>query len=147
MSVNIEGYANQAGVVNGYYQNGKIASPQEKEKDAPQQKADNAVKVSISQEGIESYRNQTREKGMPGRVIAKGNKENIIRQAKQAASALTANAYNIADQIPLETMANYIGVDIDELLDFESSNDKDRIEKCIAHLFTAFIRNLSYSVY
>ena len=25
MSVNIEGYANQAGVVNGYYQNGKIA--------------------------------------------------------------------------------------------------------------------------
>ena len=93
MSVNIEGYANQAGVVNGYYQNGKIASPQEKEKDAPQQKAYNVVKVSISQEGIESYRNQTREKGMPGRVIAKGNKENIIRQAKQAASALTANAY------------------------------------------------------
>lgn len=49
-------------------------------------------------------------------------------------------------KIPLETMANYIGVDIDELLDFESSNDKDRIEKGIAHLFTAFIRNLSYSV-
>ena len=50
MSVNIEGYANQTGVVNGYYQNGKIASPQGKEKDVPQQKADNAVKVSISQE-------------------------------------------------------------------------------------------------
>lgn len=65
-------------MVNGYYQNGKIASPQEKEKDVPQQKVDNAVKVSISQEGIESYRNQTREKGMSGRVIAKGNKESDL---------------------------------------------------------------------
>ena len=43
-------------------------------------------------------------------------------------------------------MANYIGVDIDELLDFGSSSDKDRIEKCIAHLFTTFIRDSSYSV-
>ena len=51
------------------------------------------MKVSISQEGIESYRKQTREKGISGRVIAKGNKESVIRQAKQAASALTANVY------------------------------------------------------
>lgn len=32
MSVNIEGYANQAGVVNGYYQNGKIASHRKRKK-------------------------------------------------------------------------------------------------------------------
>ena len=52
-----------------------------------------AVKVSISREGIESYRKQTREKGISGRVVAKGNKESVIRQAKQATSALSANAY------------------------------------------------------
>lgn len=93
MSVNVEGYTSQASAVNGWYQNSRAVGAQEKEKDAPQPKADNAVKVSISQEGIESYRKQTREKGISGRVIAKGNKESIIRQAKQAASALTANAY------------------------------------------------------
>ena len=93
MSVNIEGYVIQTGAASGWYQNGRAVSTQKKEKDAPQPKADNAVKVSISQEGIESYRKQTREKGTSGRVIAKGNKESVIRQAKQTASALAANAY------------------------------------------------------
>ena len=46
----------------------------------------------------------------------------------------------------MEAIANYIGMDVDGLLDFENSSDKDRIEKCIAHLFTTFIRNPSYSV-
>ena len=54
MSVNIEGYVSQTGAASGWYQNGRAVSAQEKEKDAPQPKADNAVKVSISQEGIES---------------------------------------------------------------------------------------------
>ena len=93
MSVNIEGNVGQTSAASGWYQNGRVVSAQEKEKDAPQPKADNAVKVSISQEGIESYRKQTREKGTSGRVIAKGNKASVIRQAKQAASALTTNAY------------------------------------------------------
>ena len=93
MSVNIEGNVGQTSAASGWYQNGRAVSAQEKEKDAPQPKADNAVKVSISQEGIESYRKQTREKGTSGRAIAKGNKESVIRQAKQAASALTTNAY------------------------------------------------------
>ena len=93
MSVNIEGNISQASAASGWYQNSRAASPQEKEKDAPQPKADNAVKVSISQEGIENYRKQTREKGISGRVVAKGNKESVIRQAKQATSALSANAY------------------------------------------------------
>ena len=53
MSVNIEGYVSQTGAASGWYQNGRAVSAQEKEKDAPQPKADNAVKVSISQEGIE----------------------------------------------------------------------------------------------
>ncbi|MDE7203112.1 MAG: hypothetical protein K2O91_14690 [Lachnospiraceae bacterium] len=39
-------------------------------------------------------------------------------------------------KIPPEAIASYIGVDVDGLLAFESSSDKDRIEKCIAHLFT-----------
>ena len=38
----------------------------------------------------------------------------------------------------LEAIANYIGVDVDGLSDFESSSDKDRIEKCIAHLSGRF---------
>ena len=49
-------------------------------------------------------------------------------------------------KIPLEAIANYIGVDVDGLSGFESSSDKDRIEKCIAHLFTTFTRNPIYSV-
>ena len=53
MSVSIEGNISQASAASGWYQNNRVASPQEKEKDAPQPKADNAVKVSISQEGIE----------------------------------------------------------------------------------------------
>ena len=44
-----------------------------------------------------------------------------------------------------EAIANYIGIEADVLLAFESSLDKDRIEKCIAHLFTTFIRDLRYS--
>lgn len=44
-----------------------------------------------------------------------------------------------------EAIANYIGVETDVLLSFEGSRDKDRIEKCIAHLFTTFIRDLRYS--
>lgn len=93
MWVNTEGNVSQTGVVNGYYQNGRAVAPQEKKKDASQPKEDSGVKISISQEGIESCRKQIREKGISGRVIAKGNKESMIRQAKQATSALSANAY------------------------------------------------------
>ena len=93
MWVNTEGNVRQTVVVNGYYQNGRAVAPQEKKKDAPQPKEDSGVKIFISQEGIESCRKQTREKGISGRVIAKGNKESMIRQAKQATSALSANAY------------------------------------------------------
>lgn len=49
-------------------------------------------------------------------------------------------------KIPPEVMADYIGVDIGELLSFESSSDKERIEKYIAHLFTTFIRDPRFSV-
>ena len=49
-------------------------------------------------------------------------------------------------KLPPEAIANYIGVDVDGLLAFESSSDKGRIEKCIAHLFTTFIRDPRYSV-
>lgn len=49
-------------------------------------------------------------------------------------------------KLPTEAIANYIGVDIDGVLAFESSSDKDRIEKSIAHLFTTFIRDPRYSI-
>ncbi len=91
MSVNIEGNVGQVSSGSTWFQN--VKADGQKEKAVPQPKADNAVKVSISQEGIESCRKQTREKGTSGRVITKGDKESVIRQAKQATSALTANAY------------------------------------------------------
>ncbi len=55
---------------------------------------DNAVKVSISREGMEKYLEQIREKNAEGKVIQKGgNKESIVRQANQMANALSANSY------------------------------------------------------
>ena len=78
MLVNIEGNVGQTSAASGWYQNSRVASPQKKEKDAPQPKADNTVKVSISQEGIESYRKQTCEKGISGRIVVKGKKESVI---------------------------------------------------------------------
>ena len=83
MSVNIEGNVGQTSVASGWYQNGRAVSTQEKEKDAPQPKADNAVKVSISQEGIESYRKQTREKGISCRATKTAQGSVMLRMKIQ----------------------------------------------------------------
>ena len=93
MSVNIEGNVSQVSAGNNWFQNVKAGGQQEKS--APQPKADDAVKVSISQEGIESYRKQLHESGFNGggKVIVKADKDSIIRQAKQATNALLANNY------------------------------------------------------
>lgn len=94
MSVNIEGNVSQVSAGNNWFQNVKADGQQEKA--APQPKADDAVKVSISQEGIENYRKQLRKSGMNGengKVIVKEDKDNIIRQAKQATNALLSNNY------------------------------------------------------
>ncbi len=77
MSVNIEGNVGQTSAASGWYQNGRVVSAQEKEKDAPQPKADNAVKVSISQEGIESYRKQTRKRDI-GQGYQDGTRERYV---------------------------------------------------------------------
>lgn len=97
MSVNIESSVVQINAGNNWFQNVKAGG--QKEKAALQPKADDAVKVSISQEGIENYRKQLRESGLGGangKVIAKEGKDSIIRQAKQATSALSANDYGNA---------------------------------------------------
>lgn len=93
MSVNIEGNVSQISAGNNWFQNVKAGSQQEKA--APQPKTDDAVKVSISQEGIENYRKQLHESGLNGggKVIVKADKDSIIRQAKQATNALIANNY------------------------------------------------------
>ena len=95
MSVNIEGNVSQVSAGNNWFQNVKAGGQQEKA--APQPKSDDAVKVSISQEGIENYRKQLRESGVGGangKVIVKADKDSIIRQAKQATNALLANNYS-----------------------------------------------------
>lgn len=66
-----------------------------KEKSILPAKEDDTVKISISQEGMKSYRKKLQESGMneSGKVIVKADKESMIRQAKQAANALCANHY------------------------------------------------------
>ena len=98
MPVNVEGTISQINAGNNLFQNVKATSQQEKEKAAPQPQAE-PVKVSISQEGIENYRKQLRERGMDGangKVIVKGEKDAVIRQAKRATSTLSANDYGNA---------------------------------------------------
>ncbi len=89
MSVNIEGYVSQTGAASGWYQNGRAVSAQEKEKDAPQPKADNAVKVSISQEGtLRAYQKTDPLKKISAGCCKRERKERY-KAGKQAASALT----------------------------------------------------------
>ena len=47
--------------------------------------------------------------------------------------------------VSTQTIANYIGISVDELLSFESSLRKDMIEKKIAHLFNTFVRDDRFS--
>lgn len=49
-------------------------------------------------------------------------------------------------QISQDAISKYINVSIDELMTFESSPNKNHIERCIAHLFNTFIRNPHFSV-
>ena len=64
MSINIEGNVSQINTGNNWFQNMKADSQQEKA--APQAKVDDAVKVLISQEGIENYRKQLHESSKNG---------------------------------------------------------------------------------
>lgn len=94
MSVNVNGSTSQINTGNIWVQNMKTAnSNEQKTMSTPSSNDDNAVKLSISQEGIESCRKKFNESGMNeanGKVIVK---ESIIRQAKQATNALSANNY------------------------------------------------------
>ena len=74
MSVNIEGNVGQTSAASGWYQNGRVVSAQEKEKDAPQPKADNAVKVSISQEALRATGNRSVKKGYRAGLLQKGTR-------------------------------------------------------------------------
>ena len=47
--------------------------------------------------------------------------------------------------VSTQTIANYIGISVDELLSFESSLRKNMIEKKIAHLFNTFVRDYRFS--
>lgn len=96
MSVNnIDGNVSQVNAASNWFQNMKVDDSSEKEKSALPAKEDNAVKISISQEGMKSYRKKLHESGMngSGKFIVKADKDSIIRQAKQATNALLANNY------------------------------------------------------
>ena len=90
----IAGNINQIGAVGNWFQNSMVDNFSEKDKSVFSAKENNAVKVSISQEGMKNYRKKLHESGMNGgKAIAKTDKDSIIRQAKQATNALLANNY------------------------------------------------------
>lgn len=91
MSVNIDGNINQINTENSWFQNWKNGNSQEKEKDTLQPKTENAVKITFSRDGMESYRKKLQESGK--------NEENgkvIVKPAalKQASKAIFENHYN-----------------------------------------------------
>ncbi len=98
MSVNnIEGNVNQASAGNNWFQNMKSENSKKEEKNTLPPKEDNAIKISISQEGLQSCQKKLYESGVNetnGKVIVKENKSNIIKQVRQATNALAANNYD-----------------------------------------------------
>lgn len=88
--IKIDGNVSQVSAGSNWFQNLKNANSGEKEKSALPMKEDNAVKISISHEGMKSYRQKLHESGMNGggKVIVKADKDSII---KQATNALLAN--------------------------------------------------------
>lgn len=80
MSVNnIDGNVSPVSAGSNWLQNMKADNSGEKEKSAFPAKEENAVKLSISQEGMKSYRKKLHESGMngSGKVIVKADKDSI----------------------------------------------------------------------
>lgn len=48
-------------------------------------------------------------------------------------------------EIPEDTIARYAGVSADELNEFEKSDKREHIERCIAHLFVTFMRDSRFT--
>lgn len=86
MSLNVNGSTSQVSTGNNWFQNMKTAnSKEQKPMNALSSKGDNAVKLSISQEGIESYRKKLHESGVQsadGNIMEK--KHTLIEQSKNA---------------------------------------------------------------
>lgn len=86
MSVSVNGNTSQVSTGNNWFQNMKTAnSKEQKTMSALSSKGDNAVKLSISQEGIESYRKKLQESGVQSadrNIIEK--RHALIEQSKNA---------------------------------------------------------------
>lgn len=83
MSVNVS--TSQIHTGNDLFQNMKVNNSHEKEINTVQSENDNTIKLSISQEGIESYRKKFYESGIQtqdGKVIEK--KQDFIKQSKNS---------------------------------------------------------------
>ncbi len=86
MSLSVNGNTNQVSTENSWFQNMKTAnSKEQKTINTTLSKDDNSVKISISQEGIESYRKKLQESGIQsadGNIMEK--KHTLIEQSKNA---------------------------------------------------------------
>lgn len=106
MSVNnIDGNISQVRAESNWLQNRKADNSGKKEKSVLPAEEEHAVKISISQEGMKSYRKKLHESGRneSGKVVVKADKDSMIRRAKQAANALGANHYG--NELAKETEA------------------------------------------
>ncbi len=91
MAINVSGSTNQIDSGNDLFQNIKVNHSHEKDTNTLQPENDNTIKLSISQEGIESCRKKFQESGIQtndGKVIEK--KHAFI---KQATNSIFANHY------------------------------------------------------
>lgn len=92
MSVSVNGSTNQVGMGNNWFQNMQTVSSRErKTMSALSSKDDNGVKVSISQEGIESYRKRIQENGVQPAYENIMEKKRILTE--QSENAIFENEY------------------------------------------------------
>ena len=92
MSVSITGDTSRVSTEYNWFQNTKAANSQEQGKTSElPPKDNNAVKISISQEGIENYRKKLHESG--GQAAGKNVIEKKHALIKQAKNAIFANQY------------------------------------------------------
>ncbi len=134
MSVNVNTSTTQVHTGTNLSQNMKVNNSYEKETNTTQSENDNTVKLSISQEGIESYRKKFHESGLQtedGKVIEK--KQDFIKQAK---NSIFANYY----ENELAKKANTLKEQREHTNTYSLSNKVEDYVKAYANLYDEIVQ-------
>lgn len=85
MAMNVNGNIQQAGAAKDWFQNMKVNQSNEKAVDTVPSDADQGIKLTISSEGIDSYRKQIQGSGMKAKSYEDVvNRRNSIKQASKS---------------------------------------------------------------